>query len=191
MSDAVALFRPSDPDALTPFLDLDEDSEESEGIYAEALEDGAWLLHTFQPFELFAGAPEVAHAWLAQFGPALAEVHADPRGLLFFPDSLEPEAATYEGVVTEIADAGIWVSPSSNDMQLLEAIAGQLFSATGGGGGAASSFEIGRLLGDAQANLFAALQREVDGERDGDGDVVDAEAVDTDHASVEPKKPTE
>ena len=102
-ADAVALFRPVRPEALKPFLDLDDQSEESEGIYAEALEDGAFLLHTFQPFALFAESPELAHDWLAQFGDALGEVHDDPRGILFFPDSVEPEATTYAGVVAEAA----------------------------------------------------------------------------------------
>ncbi len=82
--DAVALFRPTRPEALTAFLDLDEENEECKGIYAEALDDGSFLeehrrdgggarpprgraerddepelslLFTFQPFEAFAEDP--------------------------------------------------------------------------------------------------------------------------------------
>ena len=125
--DAVALFRPVRPDALTPFLDLDDDAEESNGIYAEALEDGSFLLYTFQPFEAFTEDPSVAHAWLAQFGEALAEVHEDPRGVMFFPDDVEPEATTYEGVIEEVGDDAFWVSLAGGiDVDALRALAGQL-----------------------------------------------------------------
>jgi len=109
-ADAVALFRPRRVEALKPFLDLDDESEESEGIYAEALEDGSFLLHTFQPFALFAESDDVAHTWLEQFGEARGEVHDDPRGILFFPDSIEPEVSTYAGVVEEAGEEGVWVA---------------------------------------------------------------------------------
>ena len=47
-ADAVALFRPKNADALRPLLDLDDD-DDSDGLYAEELEDGSFLVHTFQP----------------------------------------------------------------------------------------------------------------------------------------------
>ena len=125
--DAVALFRPVRADALTPFLDLDDDAAESSGIYAEALEDGSFLLYTFQPFEAFTEDPSVAHAWLAQFGEALADVHEDPRGLMFFPDDVEPEGTTYEGVIEEVGEDAFWVSLTGGiDVDALRALAAQL-----------------------------------------------------------------
>lgn len=109
-SDAIVLFRPKHRAMLLPFLDLD-DGENEEGIYAEELPDGAFLLHTFQPFELLQD-PDGAHEWLAQFGVALPEVHDDPRGFLFFADDDEPEEpATYEDVVKAVGDAGVWIPP--------------------------------------------------------------------------------
>lgn len=170
-ADAVALFRPVRPEALKPFLDLDDESEESEGIYAEALEDGSFLLHTFQPFAVFAASPELAHDWLAQFGDALGEVHDDPRGILFFPDSVEPDATTYAGVVAETADEGIWVSLAAElapdelgaamgglDMEALQAIASQLLGTTPDGKPApASSFELAKMFEGMQGQLAEAF----------------------------------
>lgn len=161
--DAVALFRPVRPEALTPFLDLDEESEESKGIYAEALEDGSFLLFTFQPFEAFAEDPAVAHAWLAQFGESLGEIHGDPRGLLFFPDDLDPESTTYDGVVEEVADDALWVPLDGGiDMNALHALASQLLGGAGvpGGPGGATSFDIGRMFEGMQGHLAEALRLE-------------------------------
>lgn len=108
-ADAIVVFHPRDPAKLEPFLDLDEESEDSEGIYAEKLDDGTYLVHTFQPFEVFLENPDEALSWLEQFGDALPDCHDDPRGLLFFPDDLEPEGATYDAVIAELADQGLFV----------------------------------------------------------------------------------
>jgi len=107
--DAVALFRPKSPAALRPYLDLDEDSEESNGLYAEALDDGSVLVHTFQPYAAFEASPIEGRAWLAQFGADLPLVHDDARGFLFFPDIAEPRGRTYDAFVAEIASGGIWI----------------------------------------------------------------------------------
>lgn len=108
-NDAVVLFRPKDPNKLRPFLDLDDESDESEGLYAEELEDGSVLVHTFQPYAVFAAHPNEGRAWLGQFGPVLPFVHDDPRGLLFFPEACDPSASTYDAVVLEVGDRGTWV----------------------------------------------------------------------------------
>ncbi|MBX3228804.1 MAG: hypothetical protein KIT84_39675 [Labilithrix sp.] len=108
--DAIALFRPRNKAMILPFLDLD-DGDNDEGIYAEELPDGSFLLHTFQPYALFAENPTEARTWLAQFGVALPEVHDDPRGFLFFPDDAEPdEPQTYDDVVRAAADDGMWIA---------------------------------------------------------------------------------
>ncbi len=112
-SDAIALLRPRDFHALEPFLDLDDEREESDGLYADVLADGAVLVHTFQPFEAFAASPGEGRAWLAQFGESLPLVHDDPRGVLFFPDDLEPDATTYEAVVEAASGAGVWIEPTA------------------------------------------------------------------------------
>ena len=175
-ADAVALFRPKTPDKLKPFLDLDDESEESEGFYAEELEDGTMLVHTFQPFAVFERNPSEAREWLAQFGEALPEVHDDPRGLLFFPDSCEPEGTTYDAVVEEVADGGVWIATSlvdddedledgaslaglpPIDMQTLQAFAGQLFgSVEGGPTEPATSYDVAKLFEGVQQHLLEAL----------------------------------
>lgn len=107
--DSVALFRPKYPAALRPYLDLDEESEESNGLYAEALDDGSVLVHTFQSHAAFQASPVEGRAWLSQFGADLPLVHDDPRGLLFFPDVCEPSGRTYDAVVKEVGAAGIWI----------------------------------------------------------------------------------
>lgn len=108
-ADAIVVFHPSDPSKLEPFLDLDDESEDSEGIYAEKLDDGTYLVHTFQPFDVFLQNPSEALEWLDQFGDALSDCHDDPRGLLFFPDDLEPEGTRYDAIVAELADRGLFV----------------------------------------------------------------------------------
>lgn len=195
MSDAVALFHPVRREALVPFLDLDDESEDSDGIYAEELEDGSFLLHTFQPFEAFAGNPAMARMWLEQFQDVWSEVHDDPRGVLFFPDTLEPEAQSYAGVVAQIGEEGMFVDPEGDaggegdplaalvaglppgiDMAQLQAIAGQLLGgAPTPDGKPASPLEIAKLFESVQEQLlsqFAASAPE--GEDDEDDDLVEA-----------------
>ncbi|WP_394821713.1 hypothetical protein [Pendulispora albinea] len=116
--DAVVLLRPKNVEKLRPFLDLDEeedeadesDDDENDALYAEALDDGSFLVFTFQPYAAFEQDEDAARDWLAQFGDALPDIHHDPRGVLFFPDSCEPDGSTYDAVVAEIGERGIWVA---------------------------------------------------------------------------------
>ncbi len=107
-ADAIALLRPKDPEKLRPYLDLDDD-DESDGLYAEELEGGAFMVHTFQPFAVFQGDHDEGRVWLEGLGDALAHAHDDPRGVLFFPDDKEPEGSTYDAVVAEVEAHGIWI----------------------------------------------------------------------------------
>jgi len=177
MSDAVVLVHPPRREALLPFLDLDEDdedagegedSEDSDGIYAEELEDGSFLLYTFQPFAVFADNQDEARAWLAQLGADPTAVHVDPRGFLFFPDTIEPDAQTYDGVVAEAADEGMFVVPAGSplaaavagiDPKLLQALADQLLGGAGEGGEPKTPlpFDIGKLISGFQGQLLASL----------------------------------
>ena len=43
------------------------------------------------------------------FGDDLAKIHDDPRGVLVFPDACEPRGRTYDSLVTEVAEAGVWL----------------------------------------------------------------------------------
>src|SRR5512132_4022438 len=122
--DAVALFRPKSPAALQPYLDLDDESEESNGLYAEALDDGSVLVHTFQPYLAFEASPIEGRAWLSEFGADLPLVHDDARGCLFFPDVCAPRGRTYDAVVAEIESAGVWIPAlplTAEEAQALEA----------------------------------------------------------------------
>ncbi|HVH42715.1 MAG TPA: hypothetical protein VM925_10240, partial [Labilithrix sp.] len=148
-------------------------------FYAEALDDGSMLVHTFQPYAAFEASPAAGREWLSQFGEALSDVHDDPRGLLFFPDFIEPEGRTYDAVVAEVEGEGIWIPtlasddalpdedvlaslglpagavPPGIDIAQLQQLAGQLL---GDGGKPATSFDIGRLLEGMQAQLLEALE---------------------------------
>lgn len=173
--DAVVVFHPNDPDTLMPFLDLDDESEEgdaseesdaneeSERHYAETLEDGTFLVYTFQPFEVFAQNPDAASEWLAQFGDDLTAVHDDPRGFFVFPDDVEPEATSYEGLIAEIGGNGIFLGgeleddDGALDLGALQALAGQLLGAHAGDASPPGSFEVGQMVQSLQRHLIDAL----------------------------------
>jgi hypothetical protein len=165
-ADAVAVFRPRVREKLTPFLDLDDENDESDGLYAEALDDGSFLVHTFQPFSAFQDDPDEALEWLSQFGDALPDVHDDPRGLLVFPDSIEPEGRTYDEVVAAVENEAVWVTTESALGPLME-LAGKLATDP-------SSFEIGQMLTGLQEQMMTALGAAVDADassEDPDDDV--------------------
>lgn len=166
-ADAIVVFHPTDPELLKPFLDLDEDdtseSDDDTGLYAEELEDGTMLVHTFQPFEIFAQHPAEAQEWLAQFGAVLPSVHDDPRGFLFFPDSVEPESTNYDALVMEVAERGFFCPAEAGedddglDLDALQALAGQLLGGAQGAPDASGSFAIGQLFTDMQRQIVDAL----------------------------------
>ena len=97
-------------------------------------------------------------------------MHDDPRGVLFFPDDIEPEATTYEGVVSDVAEDGVWVAPGPGiDMEALHAIASQLIGPDGKI--KAGSFDIGRMFSGLQGQIAEALGMQQPPPVD--GDVVD------------------
>lgn len=183
-ADAIALLRPKDPEKLRPYLDLDDD-EESDGHYAEELSDGAFMVHTFQPFAVFQGDHDEGRLWLEGLGDALPHAHDDSRGVLFFPDDLEPEGTTYEEIVATVEKRGIWIPPmplgqaeaADRNARLAKDIedAKRMVAAlTGGEGGAAANPEelealARRLQGSTEgidpafgvAKMFEDVQRQM------------------------------
>lgn len=116
-ADALVLLRPKNPTLLEPYLDIDDDEGDDEGEdesdlpYAERLADGAFLVHTFQPFAVFQGDPDEGRVWLEAFAEVLDGAHDDPRGVFFFPDEPAIEADTYDEIVAEVEAArrGLWI----------------------------------------------------------------------------------
>lgn len=75
------------------------------GLHVRRLADGV-LVHGGVSF---GGEPDEHAMWIrASLGDALAG-HDDDRGVFVLPDVAEPRATTYEGVVEEIGEAGMWV----------------------------------------------------------------------------------
>lgn len=110
-ADAIALLRPKNLEKLKPYLDLDGEDGDGEGDdrpYAEALEDGSLLVHTFQPFAVFQGDLDEGRLWLEGLGEALSHAH-DADRVLFFPDDREPEGTTYQDVIDEMEEHGVWI----------------------------------------------------------------------------------
>jgi hypothetical protein len=57
----------------------------------------------------FANEPETLSqiVW-KQVGDVLRAEHRDPRGIFFVPDVAPPKARTYDGVIEEIGEGGVW-----------------------------------------------------------------------------------
>ncbi|MDB4976016.1 MAG: hypothetical protein JWN48_4357 [Myxococcaceae bacterium] len=75
--------------------------------------DDAVLVHTGAEF---AAEPEdLAEALIARVGAEALADHDDPRGILFIPDVAAPQARTYEAVVAEVGEGGVWAELESAD----------------------------------------------------------------------------
>jgi hypothetical protein len=122
---------------------------------AERLDD-ALIVHTGVSF---ATEPEqLAEALAALVGESALAQHDDPRGILFIPDVAAPRGRSYDAVVEEVGEGGVWAAPA------LESF------------GQAPDF--GALLGDMLAQLppsiLAAASAAAQGDR-GALDVVSAQ----------------
>lgn len=70
----------------------------------DQLSDGV-IVHTTLAFS---EDPEELSAALAlELGPQLF-AHADPRGIFFIPSVAAPSAQSYDGVVAEVGEGGVW-----------------------------------------------------------------------------------
>ena len=87
----------------------------------------------------------------ALVGDALDSQHSDPRGIFFVPDVVVPTARTYEGVIEEIGDGGVW-GPLH---------APELASLTFGGGAAGFEALLSGLLQQTPSSVLAAASAAV------------------------------
>ena len=108
---AVALLRPRSLDTLSAHLDPDE------ARMVDFLYDGAVLYRTGMAYPPMTFDELIARAWLTGFGDDLEDLHDDPRGVLFFPDTLRLKGSTYREIVREVSYAGIWVQASTLSME--------------------------------------------------------------------------
>jgi hypothetical protein len=95
--DAVALLRISGLGAPRTRLGTEH--------YVEHRGD-ATLLHTMNRYE--GAAPDEHALALRQLLGAALDAHDDPRGILFFPDVLEPKGADYDAIASAVGRAGVW-----------------------------------------------------------------------------------
>jgi hypothetical protein len=99
----------------------------------------ATLFHMLDGFDA-ADPDEHALGLRKRLGAAL-DAHEDARGILFFPDICEPKGTSYEAIVREVGNAGVW-TPKVDDGYLpqrwrgkprypLDALVGELIAAVG------------------------------------------------------------
>ncbi|MET0285406.1 MAG: hypothetical protein ABW352_13080 [Polyangiales bacterium] len=114
---------------------------------ADALADGV-ILHTSLDF---ASDPEDLSVSLAtELGEALI-AHDDPRGIFFIPSVAAPQATTYEAVIAEVGEGGVW-GPSA--AQLAESVQQTDFSEILGG-----------MLAQLPPSLMSSAQAAMAGDR--------------------------
>jgi hypothetical protein len=114
---------------------------------AKALEDGLLLTTDAS----FADDPEeLSVAVRAVVGPALETEHRDPRGIFLIPDVVTPTGSTYEAVVDEIGEGGVW-GPLVDSLDLPEGP--QAFQAM-----------LGNLLNQLPSSLIAAANAAAQGQ---------------------------
>jgi hypothetical protein len=132
-------------------------------LFAIALGD-AFLVPTTAPF---ASEPdELGLALRTRVGEAL-DRHTDPRGVFCVPDVASPTATSYDAVVEEIGEAGVWAPlvPSGYVPERLrnavpgsfEAISGQIMGAMDPG----TMEELQRAMMSGDADAFGRVQEQM------------------------------
>jgi hypothetical protein len=113
-------------------------------VRAEALEDCV-LLHTTLDF---ADDPEdVSGAVRSLIGEPLASQHEDARGLFVIPSVALPRARSYEAVIEEVAEGGVWAPWDAED-------AVEVMPLGAAGGGDLSAL-LGSMLGQMPDGMLA------------------------------------
>lgn len=92
--------------------------------------DDAILLHTGQSFG--EDPEELSSAVRELLGDELVDAHEDERGIFFIPSVAEPSARTYEGVIAEVADGGVWGPADVDTSPFGDMAAGSLGALLGG-----------------------------------------------------------
>jgi len=94
---------------------------------------GGVLLHTGLDFS---SEPEALAGAIRQaLGEALAEQHADSRGVLLIPSIAAPKARTYAEVIDEVGEGGVWAqwSAAGREAPDLSGLLGQMLGQIPGG----------------------------------------------------------
>jgi hypothetical protein len=114
--------------------------------------DDAVLVHTGHSF---ATEPEqLVEALEALIGESSLAQHDDPRGVLFVPDVAAPKAQSYDAVVDEVGEGGVWAAPALASY--------------------GSSPDFGALLGNMLAQLPPSLLSAASSAAQGDRGALDA-----------------
>jgi len=126
--------------------------------------DDALIVHTGASF---ATEPEqLAEALAGLVGQAALAQHDDPRGILFIPDVAAPQARSYDAVVEEVGEGGVWAAPA-----LFRSRAEEPRAST-------ASYEqapdFGALLGNVLAQLPPSLLSAASAAAQGDRGALDA-----------------
>ena len=100
--DAVALLHIPDLAQLRPDLKR----------YIEHRGDAS-LYSTFA--RMGGAAPDQAGLLVRSLLGDTLDQHTDPRGILFYPDVCEPRARSYDALVAEVGEAGMWVPIVQSD----------------------------------------------------------------------------
>jgi hypothetical protein len=110
--------------------------------------DDAVLLHTGEDF---GDEPlTLSLAVRALVGDSI-DAHVDPRGIFFIPDVVQPKARSYDGVIEEIGEGGVW-GPLH---------APELAGLTFGGGAAGLEALLGGMLQQMPSEVLAAASAAV------------------------------
>jgi hypothetical protein len=118
------------------------------GVLLRTLDDGV-LVFTLARFS--ADLEQMALALRLRLGGAL-DAHHDERGVFLIPDVAEPRATTYEGVIAEVGEAGVWAPVVAAGH-----VPASLASAPEGSFAAIMGEVMGALGGDAMATLMQAV----------------------------------
>jgi hypothetical protein len=112
----------------------------------------ASLVHTQIDFS--ADPEEMTRALIALVGAPVLAAHQDPRGILFIPDVAAPTSRSYDALVAEVGEGGVWAPQL--DAQALQLPDG-LPEGLGG--------LLGNLLGQLPPSVLQAANAAAQGDR--------------------------
>lgn len=126
-------------------------ASEATGVSVARLEDAS-LVHTEIDFS--AEPEDMTRALTALLGAPVLAAHLDPRGILFIPDVAAPSSRSYDAVVAEVGEGGVWAPrPDALALQLPDGLPEGL-------GGL-----LGNLLGQLPPSVLQAANAAAQGDR--------------------------